>query len=74
MMGDLGRMLVGFGLLIAAVGGTLWLFSLVPGGRLPGDILIRRRGFTFYFPVVTGLVVSIVLSLVAAVLARFFRR
>ena len=74
MMADLGRMLVGFGVLIAAVGGTLWIMSHFHGGHLPGDIVIRRRNFTFYFPLMTGLVVSLILSVVATVMTRLFRR
>ena len=74
MMADLGRMLVGFGALIAAVGATLWVMSHMHGGHLPGDIVIRRRGFTFYFPLMTGLVVSVILSVIATVMTRFFRR
>ena len=75
MLGDVGRMLVGLGLLLVAAGGALWVISHVPGGgRLPGDILIRRRGVTFYFPLATGLIVSVVLSLAATLLQRIFRR
>jgi len=57
-----GRLLIVLGLLIAAVG---LLISLgVPIGRLPGDITIRRGNFTFYFPLVTCAVASVVLTLV----------
>ncbi|WP_347332920.1 DUF2905 domain-containing protein [Marinimicrobium locisalis] len=46
-----------------------WLKHL-PLGRLPGDIVIERRGFTFFFPITTMVLVSVVLSLIA----MFFRR
>jgi hypothetical protein len=42
----------------------------VPFGRLPGDVVIRRGNATFYFPIVTGLVLSIVLSILAALFRR----
>jgi hypothetical protein len=49
----------------------LWLFSGVPFlGRLPGDLYLRRGHFTFYFPVVTCILISIVASLIFALLRR----
>lgn len=61
---SLGKGLILFGLLVAAVGALL-LFSDKIGwiGRLPGDITIRRGNFTFYFPLATCLIVSALLSL-----------
>ena len=64
----MGRLLVVGGVLIAAAG--LLVMAGVPLGRLPGDIVIRRGPTTIYLPIVTCLVVSIVLSLVMAVLRR----
>ena len=64
----MGKALVVVGLLIAAAGLLIQLG--VPLGRLPGDIVVRRGNSTFYFPIVTCIVVSVVLSLVAAVLRR----
>jgi len=52
------------------VGGLLWPFLSRYFGRLPGDIVVRRGGFTFAFPIVTCLLVSLLLSL----LFWFFRR
>jgi hypothetical protein len=64
----MGRVLIVAGLAIAAVG---LLISLgVPFGRLPGDIVVRRGSFSFYFPIVT----CIVLSLLATLLLSFLRR
>lgn len=42
-------------------------------GRLPGDILVQRDGFTFYFPLVTMVIVSVVLTILLNVIFRFFR-
>jgi hypothetical protein len=60
----MSRTLIILGLAIAAVG-FLWPWiSRLGLGRLSGDILIQREGFTFYAPITTGILVSVVLSLV----------
>ena len=64
----MGKLLVVVGLLIAA--SALLMMVGIPFGRLPGDIVIRRGNATFYFPLVTSIVVSIILTLLFA----FFRR
>ncbi len=56
----MGKLLLILGLIIAGFG--LIVMAGVPLGRLPGDIVIRRGNSTFYFPVVTCIVVSIVLT------------
>ncbi len=64
-MGDLGRMLMLVGGLVFALGAFVTLAGKFPGmGRLPGDIVVERGPVTFYFPIVTCVVLSIVLSLV----------
>ena len=60
-----GLVLVGLGLLALGMPKLGWF------GRLPGDILIRRDGFTFYMPLTSGLLLSVVVSLVVWVLGRF---
>ncbi|HEY1807293.1 MAG TPA: DUF2905 domain-containing protein [Acidobacteriaceae bacterium] len=71
-MGELGRVLIGIGLLIAAVGVAVLLLGKVglPLGRLPGDIVWRGKHTTFYFPLVTCIVVSVVLSFVVWLMRR----
>ena len=64
----MGRTLVVIGLLIAGAG--LLVMLGVPIGRLPGDIMIRRGSFSFYFPLTTSILVSILLTLVTVVLRR----
>jgi membrane protein implicated in regulation of membrane protease activity len=62
-MNDLGKSLVVIGLLIALVGVVLLLAGRLPWlGRLPGDIYVQRGSWSFYFPVVTSLVVSVLLT------------
>lgn len=67
-MPELGKLLVIAGLALAAVGALLWLGR---DWRLPGDIFLERGNFSFAFPVVTCIVLSLVLTLV---LNLFFRR
>jgi hypothetical protein len=63
-----GKLLVILGLLVAFVG--LLVMLGVPIGRLPGDITYRRGNTTFYFPIVTSIVASILLTLLLAFLRR----
>jgi formate hydrogenlyase subunit 3/multisubunit Na+/H+ antiporter MnhD subunit len=64
----MGRALVVIGLVIAAAG-ALISFG-IPLGRLPGDIVVRRDNFTFYFPLTTSIVVSVVLTILFTLLRR----
>jgi hypothetical protein len=70
----MGRTIVLFGLIIVAIGLIIWVVPSVPLvnrlGRLPGDILVRRGNFTFYFPIVTSIVISLLLTLVISLLRR----
>ncbi len=64
----MARLLIVLGLAIAAIGALIHFG--VPIGRLPGDIVVRRGNSTFYFPIVTCVLASVVLTLVMAVLRR----
>ena len=64
----MGKVLVYVGLGIAALG--LLIMVGVPIGRLPGDFYVKRDGFSFYFPLTTSIILSVLLTLVLA----FFRR
>jgi hypothetical protein len=72
---DLGRTLVFIGALVAVAGIVLILLGKtnLPLGRLPGDILYRGKHTTFYFPLATSIVVSVVLSVVLYFLGRIRR-
>ena len=62
-MGDAGKILLVFGALLAGVGVLLMVGDRIPWiGRLPGDILIRKERFTLYFPVVTCIILSLILT------------
>jgi hypothetical protein len=70
-MTELGKMLVVFGGVLVLIGLLLSVGGKVPWlGRLPGDIIVQRDGFSFYFPLMTSLVVSVVLSLLFYLLRR----
>ena len=72
---DIGKLLVILGLILLGLGLVLVLLGRagLPIGRLPGDIVYRGKTTTFYFPVATSIIVSIVLSLVLYVISRFKR-
>ena len=70
-MGDIGRTLLVVGAVLFVVGLILTFGARIPGlGRLPGDIVVRKGNFTFYFPLLT----SILLSLLLTAILSFFRR
>lgn len=64
----MGRLLLVIGLIVAGIG--LLIMSGVPIGRLPGDFSFRRGNATFYFPLTTSILLSIVLTLLLAILRR----
>jgi hypothetical protein len=66
----MARWLIIAGIVLILLGLAWPLIAKLGLGRLPGDIRIERDGFTFYFPIVTGLIVSVVLSLIL----WFFRK
>lgn len=67
---SIGRMLVALGLVILVVGAVLTFAGRVPLlGRLPGDVEIRGDGWTVYAPIATSIVLSVVLTLVIALLS-----
>lgn len=67
---SIGKLLVNIGLILLIVGVFWPWLSKLGLGRLPGDVAIKREGFSFYFPLATSIIVSIVLSLIL----WFFRR
>ena len=74
-MQDIGRWLVGIGLLLAAIGVLILLagrFGL-PIGRLPGDFSFKEKNVSFYFPLGTSILISVILSLILYLFSRFRR-
>lgn len=75
-MNNIGKSLIIMGLIIFLIGIGFILFSRFKMpflGRLPGDILIQKKNFTFYFPFATSIVVSIILSLILYLISRMHR-
>ena len=72
LMQEIGKFVLIIGLILVAVGALLWRFPGLFGwmGKLPGDISVQKGNFSFYFPVVTCVLLSIILTL----LSWLFRR
>jgi hypothetical protein len=73
---SLGKWVFCAGAALAAAGAVLWLAGRagIPAGRLPGDLRIEGEKFTFYFPVVTCVIASIVLTILLNLVLRWFRK
>jgi hypothetical protein len=71
----MGRMLVILGVALVVIGGIVMLLGRtgLPLGRLPGDILYRGKNTTFYFPLASSILISLVLSLILFLVARLKR-
>ncbi|MBI2554062.1 MAG: DUF2905 domain-containing protein [Candidatus Rokubacteria bacterium] len=74
-MGGVGKLLIGFGVVMLILGGIFLLLGNLSGkvpwiGRLPGDIYIERGSWRFYFPLATSILVSIVLTLIFSLFTR----
>ena len=70
-MGNLGRMLMIMGALMVLLGALFTIGARLPWlGRLPGDIVVERPNFRFYFPLGTSILISIILSLILAAFRR----
>lgn len=70
-MNEIGKILIFFGLILAVLGLLLTFAGKIPFiGKLPGDIVIERRNFVFYFPLGTSILLSIIISLIFYLLSR----
>ncbi len=69
--GPLGKMLILLGVFIILIGVFLLVGERIPWlGKLPGDIIIKKKNFTFYFPLATSIIISIILTLIFTFLSR----
>lgn len=73
MANELARLLIILGILLVLIGGLILYFGNLFSwfGRLPGDIRIKRDGFSFYFPITTMLLISLVLNLIFRLIKYF---
>jgi hypothetical protein len=71
-MADIGKLLLFFGVILIIAGAALMLLDRtnLPLGRLPGDIIYRGRHTTFYFPLATSILLSVVLSVILYLVGR----
>ena len=70
-LSEIGKFLIAAGLLMAVAGIIMIFLPKLPFiGRLPGDIVIKRGNFTFYFPVATSIILSIVLTIIFSIFRK----
>ena len=74
-MTDLGKLFMMLGFFLLLIGFLLSFSDKIPFniGRLPGDVYIKKENFSFYFPVTTSILLSIILSAVLYLFGKFFR-
>ncbi|PYX85040.1 MAG: DUF2905 domain-containing protein [Acidobacteria bacterium] len=74
-MSEIGKVLIFFGIIVLLLGGLFLVLgrTSLPLGRLPGDILYRGKRTTFYIPLTTSIIVSVVLSVLLYVISRLHR-
>lgn len=71
MLGNIGKVLILFGSIILLIGVLLLVFDKIPFfGKLPGDIVIRKKNFVIYIPIVTSIILSLVLSLILFIISK----
>ena len=75
LLSQLGKWIVIAGFGLVALGALLWLAGKagLPLGRLPGDLRFERENFSVYFPVVTCIILSIILTLLLNIIPRLFK-
>ncbi|MCT4563995.1 MAG: DUF2905 domain-containing protein [Maledivibacter sp.] len=70
-MGSIGRLIIYLGITLIIIGVIIILGSKIGLGRLPGDIFIKKGNMTFYFPILTCIIISVLLT---TILNLFFKR
>lgn len=73
---DIARLIIYMGISLIVIGGIFWIFSHlgINFGHLPGDIAVKGEKSSFYFPIVTSIVVSIVLTILINAILIFLRK
>ncbi|WP_100406573.1 DUF2905 domain-containing protein [Bacillus solitudinis] len=71
-MSSIPKLLIGLGITLIVIG-LIWQVGgrLLPFGKLPGDILIKRENTTIYFPIVTSIIISVILSVILFIVGKF---
>jgi hypothetical protein len=75
-MENIGRLLMIGGIILFVVGGLVFLAAKfgIPFGRLPGDIRIQRDGFSFYFPLASSILISVILTILLNLFLRLWKK
>jgi len=75
-MENIGRFLMLGGVILFVVGGLIFLAARfgLPFGRLPGDIRIESKNFSFYFPLASSILISIVLTIIINLISKFLKK
>ncbi|MDH4222180.1 MAG: DUF2905 domain-containing protein [candidate division Zixibacteria bacterium] len=75
MFAHLSKVIILFGVVLILLGGVMYLFGRLPFlGKLPGDIHIQKNNFSFYFPLASSILISLILSLLFILINIFFRK
>lgn len=71
-MGEMAKIIIVIGVVLVLIGLVMLFIQKVPFlGKLPGDILIKKENFTFYFPLTTSIIISIIISLILYIISKF---
>ena len=71
-MGEMAKIIIVIGAVLVLIGLAMLFIQKAPFlGKLPGDILIKKENFTFYFPLTTGIIISVIVSLVLYLVSKF---
>jgi len=75
-MVNLGKTLIIVGIIFLIVGVVFVVFKRIPFGlgKLPGDIIIKKENFSFYFPLTTSIIISVVISFILFVISKFLNK
>ena len=69
----MAKIFIFLGIVFILIGVFLYIFKDFPLFRLPGDIVIERENFKFYFPITSSIIISVVLSLIFSILSKFLK-
>lgn len=71
MLQELGRVIIILGIVLVVLGSSIWFFGKLPFlGKLPGDIYIQKDNFSFYVPITTAILISILFSIVLTIVSN----
>lgn len=71
MLQELGRVIIILGIVLVVLGSSIWFFGKLPFlGKLPGDIYIQKDNFSFYVPITTAILISILFSIVLTIISN----